>query len=154
MAEIVIRAVEPGDADELVAGMRQADVDEILAGGRNTPRGAVDESVARSILVRTVTVDGRVACIFGLVPMLGVLGDMAAPWMLGTDLVSANSRALMRRSRPYIADMLQAYPLLFNVVHARNTRAVGWLRRIGFDLKSERVTMPTGEQFIPFTMEA
>lgn len=138
----------PDEINELVHHMRAADRAECLAAGTHDVRRAVHEGVERSVLVWCALVDGRVACIFG-VAALGLLADEALVWALGTDLVTANGGAFMRRAPPYIDLMLRAYPVIKNHVHAHNTVAIAWLKRAGFELGAA-VPASTGELFYPF----
>jgi hypothetical protein len=146
----IVSGITPAAADELVAHMRQADIDECLAMGMTDIRAAVAESVEASVISWTATVDGRVACIFGVTPVT-VLGSEGIPWMVGTPLISKHARAFIRMSPLYIAQMLRAYPHLANYVHSRNRQAVAWLKRMGFTIR-EAVEASTGEMFHPFEM--
>lgn len=136
------------DIDALVAGMRRQDRVELAAAGI-APREAVADGVTRSTWSLTATVDGEVACIFGVAPFGGGAG---VPWMLGTDLVTQNRRALARLAPAYISQMLGVFPHLLNVVHARNTVAVAWLKRVGFTLQPAQPYGPHGEPFHRFEM--
>lgn len=148
------RSVEPGDVVDLVVKMRQADVDELSALGLTDFVHEIQSSVERSAFSRTFTADGEVACILGVVPAAGLFDPYGIPWMLGTDLVTRNQRVLMRECRPYIRLMLQAYPILFNYVHAENHRAVRWLKCVGFSLQPAEPHGPLGAPFHRFTMRA
>ncbi|CAB4124943.1 hypothetical protein UFOVP61_49 [uncultured Caudovirales phage] len=148
------RAVEPGDIVELVVKMRQADIDELEAVGVQDFVKEIRSSVERSAFSYTFWVDGGLACIIGVVPAGGLFDPHGIPWMLGTDLVTVNQRALMRTCRPYIRQMLQAYPVLFNFVHADNHRAVRWLKCVGFTLQPAQPFGPLGAPFHRFDMKA
>lgn len=154
MANIEIRPVRQGDVEELVAKMRQADVDELHAIGLTDFVGRVTESVGRSLIALTATADGEVGCIFGVVPAGPTFGLGGIPWMLGTDLVTKHQRVLMRRCRPYIHDMLELYPHLFNHVHADNHAAIRWLKCVGFTLQPPQPYGPLGALFHRFDMRA
>lgn len=127
--------------------MRDQDVAECLACGIN-PRAAVTEGVTRSTWSLTALVDGEVAAIFGVAPLGGVLDPRGVPWLLGTPLVPKYRRILARHAAPYIRTMLRAYPHLVNHVHARNTVAVAWIKRMGFTVHDE--THPVGPEGEPF----
>jgi hypothetical protein len=131
-----VRPVEQSDISELAASLRAQDRAELNAAGWHDHLHTIRVSVSRSDWSRTATVDGRVACIFGVAPFGGgsLLDPRGVPWMLGTDLVPQNRRALARLAPQYIRAMLQTYPHLLNTVHARNTLAVRWLQRAGFTL--------------------
>lgn len=147
---VEVRPVEPGDCQVLAASLRQQDRAELDAAGHHDHLRTIHDSVARSHWARTATVDGEVACIFGVVPMGGLLDPRGVPWMLGTDLVPQNRRALARLAPRYIREMLQAYPHLLNTVHVRNTLAVRWLARAGFTLHAPHDY--NGEPFQLFEM--
>ncbi|WP_148663187.1 hypothetical protein [Hydrogenophaga sp. PBC] len=139
--------------DELAANLRAADRWELMCSGHTDHRKAIADSLGYSTHMATVLIDGRVAAIFGLVPLSLVTG-VAAPWLLGTDLVTQNRRALMRVAPAYIAAMARAYPHLINLVHAENEFAVRWLRRAGFTLHAPEPHPSTGHPFHRFEMKA
>ena len=151
MANIDIRATKREDVEELVAKMRQADVEELRATGLQDVEGSILRSVNESTLCRTATADGAVGCIFGVVPFGEGEG---VPWMLGTDLVTKHQRVLMRMCRPYITNMLLAYPHLFNYVHAENQAAKRWLKCVGFVLQTAVPYGGQGALFHRFDMRA
>lgn len=154
MAEIVIRDPEPGDAQALVDNLRPADRAEVSALiGEGRELDSVTEGLRISLYAWTATVDGEVACIFGVAPV-NLLGGQGAPWMLGTPLIDKHRRAFMRLSPTYIARMLAVAPSLFNVVDARNVRAIGWLKRMGFTIHDPQPLGVAGLPFHLFTMEA
>lgn len=146
-----IREVQHGDAEQLVAKMRQADINELNALAIPDFVEAVQLSVDLSTLCRTVRIDGEIVCIFGVTQYDEVSG---APWMLGTDLVTKNQRVLMRLCRPYIHAMLRKYPHLTNHVHAENHAAKRWLKRVGFTLQPAAPYGALGAAFHRFDMEA
>lgn len=150
MLGVDVRPVEPGDVAALAANLRQQDRDELDAAGHPDHLHAIRISAAMSDWARTALVDGKVACIFGVAPMGGLLDPRGVPWMLGTDLVPQNRRALARLAPGYIRSMLQTYPHLLNTVHARNTLAVRWLARAGFTLHAPHDH--NGEPFQLFEM--
>lgn len=151
-AVVEFRDVRPGDAQLLVAGMREADRLECWAAGVDDPLVAVEQSIAASTRCWTIEVNGRLVSIFGVAPCGTVLSPAGAPWLLGTDEVLRHKRALIRRVPSYIRQMLGLYPLLTNAVHARNHASVRWLRRLGFTLRDPVAVPPHGELFHPFEM--
>jgi hypothetical protein len=136
----------------LAANMRRQDRDELKAWGYPDERTALVESVSASVWCRTCTVDGEVAAITGLGKGGSDESPFGIPWLLGTDLVPRHARVLARHAREYIPAMLQVYPRLVNHVHARNTVAVAWLRRVGFQLREPHLHPVTGEPFHVFEM--
>ena len=150
MAEILIRATEPGDAELLAAGMRECDIAEVRACG-HTPLEAARRSVATSLLRWSAFADGELACIIGCAP-ISLVSGIGSPWMLGTPVLDANSRVLVRLTPRYIGAMLEVFPHLVNHVHAENTTSVRWLRRLGFTLSEAAPFGALGEAFHRFEM--
>lgn len=136
----------------LAANLRQADVDEVVASGYDDMAEAIRVSVEASTHSAVVTCDGVPAAVLGLVPV-SLLAGIGAPWMLGTDVVTRQQRALMHLTGRYLRTMLKAYPTLVNYVHARNTVAIRWLRRVGFEIGPAEPYGPRGELFRIFTMK-
>ena len=154
MSRPAVEVVAPTAAHvaELAANLRQQDIDELRALGHEDLAAPIREGVTHSTWCHTALVDGRVAAIFGVAPMGSLLDARGVPWMLGTDLVTANRRALARLAPGYISSMLRDYPHLMNIVHAKNTHATRWLRRAGFVLQPAEPRGPHGEMFHLFEM--
>lgn len=151
MADIVIRPTRAGDAELLAANLRKSDRAELAAVGFDDPLPAIAGSVAVSPRCWSAFADGELACIIGVSPFDGATGS---PWMLGTSLLDAHSRVLVRKTPEYIALMLKAFPRLLNFVHAENTTSVRWLRRLGFTLAEPQPYGVRGELFHQFEMRA
>lgn len=153
MADVVIRLTQPGDAAELAANLRPSDLAECRAYGRADIAAGVISSANRSMLCWTGLVDGELAAILGVAP-INVMCGIGSPWMLGTPVLDAHSRVLVRETPEYIGKMLNAFPHLVNFVHAKNTTSVRWLRRLGFTLHDAQPYGALGEPFHPFEMRA
>lgn len=153
MAEVLIRATEPGDVARLFANLRASDLAECQAYGKPDILAGIESSAARSLLCWTGLVDGELAAILGVAP-LSIVNGIGSPWMLGTPVLDAHQRVLVRKTPEYIARMLKAFPHLVNFVHAKNTTSVRWLRRLGFSLSEPAPFGPLGEPFHRFEMRA
>lgn len=156
MLQPVVEVAAPTAAHvaELVANLRQQDIDELRALGHEDLAAPIHEGVARSTWCHTLLIDGQVAAIFGVAPLGTLLDARGVPWLLGTDLIWPNRRALARLARRYILAMLRDHPHLTNIVHAKNTHATRWLRRAGFTLAEPQALGPHGEMFHLFEMRA
>lgn len=77
--------------------------------------------------------EGELLCIFGAAPV-GLMDDVAAPWLLGTVDLFKYPQALTKGAQRYITQISQQYPRLMNYVDQRNTQSVAWLRRMGFEI--------------------
>src|SRR5215469_12550853 len=75
-------------------------------------------------------VDGKVACIFGLVPPT-LLSNRAYIWLLTTDLVEENKFLFVRYSQRFIEAALEKFPELYGHVDVREERSLRWLRLLG-----------------------
>lgn len=146
------RAPTPEDLAHLAANLRDQDRAELEAAGWDDYRTALEESVRFSKWTQVAVVDGEVACVFGCAEYGSMLAPDGVPWFLGTELVTRHRRVLQRWAPRYIGAMLQDYPRLFNAVHADNTVAVRWLRRLGFTLHPATPAPPTGAPFHVFEM--
>lgn len=96
-----------------------------------TVREALDDGLKRSDWALTGLIDGEPVCMFGVAPV-SILNGEGAPWMLGTEQLEQAQVAFLRACRGVVADMERTYPRLMNVVDARNTVAIRWLRWLGF----------------------
>jgi hypothetical protein len=109
--------------------------------------------VRHSVLCWSAFADGDLSCIIGVAPV-SIMSGVGSPWMLGTPVLDANSRVLVRRTPAYIARMLRAFPHLVNFVHADNATSVRWLRRLGFTLHPTEPYGARGEMFHKFELRA
>lgn len=123
---------------------------ELDAAGHQAHEDIIRRSVEQSLWALTVHTHGELACIFGVVPGGTLLAPEGVPWMLGTDEVPRRARVLQRMAPVYVGAMLLEFPRLSNTVHARNTVAVRWLRRLGFTMGRTFQHPITGEPFMPF----
>jgi hypothetical protein len=150
---VKVRRPTPEDIEILAANLRDQDLAECQAAGHTDMLEVIANGVAMSTMCWAAFVDGRLACIFGVAPYGSMLSERGVPWLLGTREIKTHRRVFMRLSRPYIAEMLSAYPYLFNAVHARNTVAMRWLKHMGFKLHAA-VQVESGEMFHPFELRA
>jgi hypothetical protein len=136
----------------LAERLRAQDLEELRAAGWSDPHAALTASIERSRWSCLALIDGEPAALYGCAEQGTALVPIGVPWMLGTELVPRHARVLQRYARAYIAAMLADYPRLYNAVHARNTVAVRWLKRLGFQFGPAVAVPPHGELFHPFEM--
>ncbi|WP_428659501.1 hypothetical protein [Reyranella sp.] len=150
-ALVEIRPATVADARMLV--LRAADREEVEALTGRDPREALVASVERSASAWAGRADGELVCLFGVVPM-SLVGVVGVPWLLGSDAVARYGRPFLRRNRVYLREMLRVFPVLRNVVDARNAVSIRWLRWLGFTLGTPQPMGVRGLPFIPFEMLA
>ena len=149
-----VRQAEEGDIAVIAADPRAEDVAELWACGRVTPEEAMRFGLRHGGGECWVgTVDGVPVCMFGAVPA-SLLSRAGVPWMVGADELDRHALALVRRSKPAISAMKAVYDSLANVVDARNTSAIRWLRWCGFTVADEPMIYgPDRLPFHPFSMQ-
>jgi len=130
----------------LAANMREADAVECRAFGRS-PEQALDYSL-RSSLWALTAIDDEPVAMLGVSPK-SMIESVGVPWMLGTEEVYANGRALLSLSRPVFAEMADSFDVLENLVAAENERAIRFLRWAGFTMGEEPVDVG-GTAFLHF----
>lgn len=133
-------------ADAAVLDLRAADRAEVEALSGREPQEVLAESVERSAMAWAGCADGKLVCLFGVVPV-SLAGVTGVPWLLGSDDVCAYSRAFLRCNKAYVRDMLHEFPVLRNVVDARNEVSINWLKWLGFELDAAE---PMGVAGLPF----
>lgn len=151
--QVTIRPVRTDDVELLIANLRESDMTECQAYGTPDIPAGIRSSVKTSVLCWSGFIDGELAAILGVAPV-NVLAGVGSPWMLGTPVLDAHSRVLVRAVPPYTARMLKAFPHLVNFVHAENTTSVRWLQRIGFTLHEAQPFGRLGAPFHKFEMRA
>jgi hypothetical protein len=140
-------------ADALALVLRKADRDEVEALTGRDPREALVASVERSASAWAGVADGELVCLFGVVPV-SLVGVTGIPWLLGSEFVMRYGRPFLRRNRAWLREMLREFPVLRNVVDARNTVSIRWLGWLGFTLGAPQPMGVRGLPFIPFEMSA
>lgn len=142
-------AVVPADlahVERMLPIIRQADIDELWAANRVTPEYALTHGIRVSSDAWTGMVDGQPVCVFGVAPA-SMLGSIGVPWMVGTSEIDRHAKAFLRRNKAYVDRMSGLYNYLVNYVDARNLRAIGWLKWLGFEIYE---AAPHGVDGLPF----
>jgi hypothetical protein len=137
----------------LIPRLRQADIDECEAlFGRHSIGPVASETYRNSQMRIAAEVDGVVVAMFGVAAQ-SLLSNVGHPWMFGRPEMETHARALMQEGRKYIDEMLGLYPRLENVVDARNTKSIRWLRYLGFTFGDAVIVGVEARAFYPFVME-
>lgn len=147
-----MRAVEPGDAENLAHRLRLDDINEISAASNLTPLQALEHGASHSMLSWTATIDDEIICMLGVTPV-SMLCGIGCPWLLGSDLIDKHAGAFIKTSATYIPRMLEVFPHLFNLVDARNKKSIRWLKRAGFLVHEPIVHGPHNMLFHPFEIK-
>lgn len=120
--KITVRREPIGDVYEVI---RRSSVKDIPEAER-----VMRECLYRSIEIRQGLVDGKVACIWGMIPPT-LLSTTAYLWLLTTDLVEAHKFLFVRHSQRYVEEALKVFPTIVGDVVLPNPAAQRWLRWLG-----------------------
>jgi hypothetical protein len=134
------------DLDLIARNMSRADADEVWATARLSPSAALAASAKVSRDTFVGLADGVPICAFG-VGQRTILDDVGVPWLLGTPEISKHARAFLTLSKEWVEREAEHYSRLENWVDARHTRAVKWLKWLGFAVDDPQ---PYGVEGVPF----
>lgn len=146
MGQIEVRYVHMTrtHAREIGRSMRPADAAEVLASGGYLPEAAARRSLNLSHAAWAAYLGDELLAVFGVIPTEGGGG---IGWLLSTTAVDRHPLTFWRESKKVLAVLRDHYPFLKNMVDARYTQAVSWLRRLGFDVGQ---AVPFGKAQLPF----
>lgn len=134
----------------IASRMREADRIECRALGRS-PKEALRIGLRTSLNPFTALVDGRPEAMMGVMPVSLLKGE-GLVWMLGTDAVYGQGRALLRLGPKVLRVIGGGLPQLGNIVSAENRRAIRFLRYLGFHVGGP-AQVHGGIAFVPFHMK-
>lgn len=134
----------------IAARVRAADREELQALSL-TPEKALRQSFRLSHLAWTGLIDGVPVCMYGVVKA-SLLGRVGRPWMVGTYLLDKHQLVFLRRCRFSLKTMQMCFSKLENHIDARNTRAIQWLKWLGFSFSEPEPLGPLNMPFIRFTL--
>jgi ribosomal protein S18 acetylase RimI-like enzyme len=147
---ISIHPAEPGDIPVLARGMRPWDVRECAVFGFS-PERALRYSLSGSLMAWTARLDGEPIAMFGCA-VVSLIEGTGRPWMLGTEAIYRQGRALVRLAPGYVGQMRERFPRMDNLLHQDNDRALRLLRRLGFQIEPEARDVG-GEPMVRFFSE-
>ena len=145
----IIRRATLADAHRLAALLRVEDIAEIKACSGQDPLTALVEAVTSHPNTLVAIHDGEPCAMFGVVaaphPQVGIV------WLLGADALATIPVVFTRHSKRQIEVWHQTYPVLMNVVDARNEVHLKWLRWCGFTFINRHEEFgPEGRPFLEF----
>ncbi len=140
---ITVRPAVPFDALSLAPRLREADRLELSV---NHPSGTEALVLLQSIQQAPRTTwaadyDGSgLQSLFGVAPETNLPAHeppRALVWMLGTDVMVRDPRPFLRESGAIIDELVRQFGTLYNVVDARNTIHIRWLKWCGFTVNPD-----------------
>ena len=143
-----IRLSEKKDIDYIAPRMRQADVAEVRASDGCSPLEALRMSYSLSEPCFTGMDGDTPIAMFGAVPLLDNVGSV---WLLGTDAISESIPiSFLRWSRRFLPFLMEPYDMVCNLVDARNTVHIKWIRWLGFNFLNKTIHGPEQLPFYEF----
>lgn len=138
------------DIKKIASGLRQADANEIDALGRE-PEEAIEESYFGSKpKCYTFIGKGVPAAMFGVVPF-EENERWGSIWLLGTDRVTnVIPISFLKWTKKFLPTLLEPYDMVCNIVDARNTVHIKWIKWLGFTFIRELTHGPEGRTFYEF----
>lgn len=131
----------PDDVAVLAGDLHPLDAAELRAAGLDvvTAVSGVPVTVAKH--------DGQVIAVFGCAAMPGQHGA-GIPWMLCTSAIdAAPRRSVAIAADRVVSGWMATHARLSNLVHRRNTRALSFIRWLGFTV-GDQPAGPGGEFFL------
>lgn len=119
-----------------VAGIYDADLAELRAASIYDAALMLREALPACLWAEEARWNDEPIAVFGVRPMLG--GEVGVPWMLTTERMGgASASAVTLAARRAVRRMREAYPVLVNLVHAPNARAIRFVQALGFTVEAE-----------------
>lgn len=125
-----VRKSTQEDVDYLATNLRREDAIEVLSSHGNVKEAlqvGFDESEDCSTIIVSDT--GEIAGIYGIARYDEMMG---IPWLLTAPPIEKIWLPFLRRSRVWVEHMNDKYPILVNACDADYTKAINWLRFVGF----------------------
>ena len=125
------RPAVAGDEQILAPKLRQQDVDEVKASSGLDPLEALQISCLLSVDCNAIIAgDGELIGLFGVTktpdPFVG------CPWLLASDRLPEIRKEFLPQSYEWVQRINKQFPVLRNYVDKRNTKAIRWLKYLGF----------------------
>lgn len=116
------------------------------------PKRMLRQSFRHSLIAKSAFVDGDVACMWGMTA--DILSDIGSPWLVTSAAVERLPLAFLHEARREVEAMLCMKRRLENIVAAAYTRAVRFLRLLGFTIGDIIEVGPAKTPFHRFSIEA
>jgi hypothetical protein len=136
---------------ELRKNLREGDRREILKLG-SCLRRILWDTYNYTLEPKTIFVEGKLAAMFGCGGT--VIGEVGHPWLLTTPLSEKYPLLFIRTYHEQVMKMLEAYPVLENMVDASYLKAIKLLEIIGFKVYDPEPVGPNQVMFRKFQMRA
>ncbi|MNJ26358.1 hypothetical protein D3C77_208360 [compost metagenome] len=134
---------------EVVANARAEDIVEFECLRGLSVEQELRDSVEGSLNPRAYVVGGQVVAMFGDLQLDDRTG---VPWLISTNAVDQHRRSFLVECDREVAEMRRRHQVLINYTDARYTKALRWLRWLGFEMHDAVPYGVNGELFHPMTL--
>lgn len=148
--EIIFRRSTLEDVEFLAKNIREEDRQEIEALGV-TPYNAFKFGLEPTADTWTALLNGVPMAMLGTYKQ-SMLGDSAEIWMLGTRDIDFIAREMIVITRKILKYELTRHKELYNFIDARYTKAIKWLKILGFTMGKPFSRGINGEKFIRISL--
>lgn len=133
----------------ILADIRHADLQEITATTVLPADKALSLAIRRSVKVYAGYADGELVNVFG-VSLVNAMTGLGAPWMITTNKVAKCRKLFLPLSREQNEGFHRYFDRLENYVDTRNTRAIRWLKWLGYTFDDPKPHGPYAMSFRRF----
>jgi hypothetical protein len=145
----IVRKTEEADIDFIAPRLRKADLIEMNSfhDECKDPADILKKGfyLSGDDCWTITTKDGTPVAIFGVTKVSHFFG---AVWMMGTNQIKDIHMDFIRHCRSWIPVLHEKYPLLGNVVYAKNDIHIKWLKFMGFRFIKKHKSL--GNMDLPF----
>lgn len=134
---------------EVVANVRPEDRNEFECLRGMSVDQELRDSIAQSLNPQAFVVEGKVVAVFGDIKHDERIG---VPWLISTTAIEGNHRQFLIECDREVAAMRARHKVLINYTDARYTKALRWLRWLGFHMHDAVPYGANGELFHPMTL--
>jgi len=133
---ITVSDTLPEHVRSLGGNLRERDIDA-ASKFKIPPHRALWRIYKRSLISKTVFVNGKVVAIFGLGGTF--LGKNGNPWFVASPMVEDYPMKLAFRYRSELKNMLKYFPILEDWVDAKDKKTIRLLEILGFKFMEEKM---------------
>lgn len=105
-------------------------VNEIIGNSAEEAKQYFHQCVSFSTILRVGSIDGEVACIWGLIPPT-LTHNQAYLWLYTTDALEGNEFSFVRSSQLELSKLLETYEVIVGHTEITNRRGMRWIRWLG-----------------------
>jgi hypothetical protein len=149
MPRVELRKPRPSDCERLALRLRAADSLEVKRSSGLEPFDVlVDSCRASAPRCGTLLIDDEIAAMYG-VAKPDILGDIAVPWLLTSDVVERHAWTFFRIAKVVVDAWAEENPVLVQMVDNEYEGAKRFLKALGFKIYQPQAYGPFGSPFCP-----